>query len=123
MRTAAVCATFFLLCPALVAHAYGANTSKRQLWGTIAYHSGNGTYGFAVDQKTKRDAEAEAVRQCGADCDVIRSFRNACGAIAEQPRHFAWDSGASREIAERKAMTRCGGKDCRIVVWACTTEK
>jgi len=121
MRRAAVCTGF--LCLALAGGAFAATHAKRQLWGAIAYHSSTGVYGFAVDLKTKREAEAEAVRQCGADCDVIKTFRNACGAIAEHARHFAWDSGASREIAERKAITKCGGKDCRVVVWACTAEK
>jgi len=109
---------------AFATDAAGARVGKRQLWGSIAYNSKSGTYGYAVDRKTKREAETEAFHQCGPDCDVIKTFRDACGAIANRPRKYAWDTGASREIAERKALTRCGDEaSCKITVWACTSEK
>src|SRR5260221_1891946 len=50
----------------LAADAAGARTGKRQLWGSIAYDIKTGSYGFAVDRKTKRDAETDAFRQCGS---------------------------------------------------------
>jgi Domain of unknown function (DUF4189) len=99
-----------------------ARVGKRQLWGAIAYSSKTGSFGYAVDQKTKRDAEAEAFRQCGSNCDLIRTFRDACGAVAAKPKRTSSDTGASREIAEMKAMKKCGS-DCAIKVWACTSEK
>jgi serine/threonine-protein kinase len=102
--------------------ASGARAGKRQLWGAIAYSTKTGSYGFAVDQKTKRDAEAEAFRQCGSNCDLIRTFRDACAAVATKPSRTSSDTGASREIAEMKAMKKCGS-DCAIKVWACTSEK
>ncbi len=121
MRTIAICGAL-LAVAVLASEAYGARGGKRQLWGSVAYSSKSGVYGYAVDMKTKRDAEAEAFRQCGADCDVLRTFRDACGAVADRPRKYAWETGATREIAERKAMAKCGA-DCKITVWACTTEK
>jgi Domain of unknown function (DUF4189) len=116
---------FFLLQPGLAesAPAKKAAASAGRPWGAIAYNSTDGSYGYAVDQPSKRSAESEAFRQCGADCDVIRTFRNACGAIAEAERRFAWDTGASREIAEMKARKKCGADACRIAVWACTRPK
>ena len=130
MRT--IAAAGLLLALAVFAIDTGAaRYGKRQLFGSIAYNSKTGTYGFAVDRKTKRDAETEAFRQCG-DCDVIRTFRDSCGAIADRPRKssdkpkksgFVWETGASREIVERKALQKCGGAECRIAVWACTSEK
>jgi hypothetical protein len=121
MKTIAI--AFALLAFAVLAtDASGARNGKRQLWGSIAYNSKSGIFGYAVDQKTKREAETEAYRQCGGDCDVIKSFRDACGTIAQQPGKFVWRTGASREIAEQKALQRCGA-DCAIVVWACTTER
>ena len=105
---------------ALLPEAHAAASPKRQLWGAIAYSSTTGAFGYAIDQPTKRSAEIEAFRQCGGDCDVIKTFRSACGAIADADRHFAWDTGASREIAEMKARKKCGDRSCRIVVWACT---
>ncbi len=121
MRTFAIAAA--LLAFSILANdAAGARVGKRQLWGSIAYNSKSGVFGYAVDRKTKRDAETEAFRQCG-DCDVIKTFRDSCGAIAQRPKKFVWETGASREIAERKALQRCGGAECKIAVWACTSEK
>jgi hypothetical protein len=128
MRAFAIAAALLAFC-VLATDAAGARVGKRQLWGSIAYNSKSGIFGYAVDLKTKREAEAEAFRQCG-DCDVIKTFRDSCGAIADKPKKitdkakkFAWETGASREIAERKALSKCGGSGCKIVVWACTSEK
>jgi hypothetical protein len=121
MRSFAI-AGALLVFSVLAADASGARVGKRQLWGAIAYNSKSGAFGYAVDVKTKRQAETEAFRQCG-DCDVIKTFRDSCGAIAEKPKRFVWETGASREIAERKALQKCGGAECKIVVWACTSEK
>jgi hypothetical protein len=121
MRTFAIAAAL-LAFSAFATDVAGARFGKRQLWGSIAYNSKSGAFGYAVDLKTKRDAETEAFRQCG-DCDVIKTFRDSCGAIAEKPKKFVWETGASREIAERKALSKCGGAECKIAVWACTSEK
>jgi uncharacterized protein DUF4189 len=106
-----------------LAPAHAAKVPPKKPWGAIAYSSATGAFGYAVDQASKRSAETEAFRQCGGDCDVIRSFRNGCGAIAEAQKHYAWDTGASREIAEIKARKKCGAESCRITVWACTGGK
>jgi hypothetical protein len=104
----------------ILAEAHAAASPKKQLWGAIAYSSTTGAFGYAVDQPTKRSAEIAAFRQCSGDCDVIKTFRSTCGAIADADRHFAWDTGASREIAEMKARKKCGDRSCRTAVWACT---
>jgi Domain of unknown function (DUF4189) len=121
MRSFAI-ATALLAFSVLATDVSGARLGKRQLWGAIAYNSKSGAFGYAVDLKTKREAETEAFRQCG-DCDVIKTFRDSCGAIAERPKKFVWETGASREIVERKVLQKCGGAECKIVVWACTSEK
>ena len=107
---------------ALLPETQAATSPKKHFWGAIAYSSTTGAFGYAVDQPTKRSAETEAFRQCG-DCDVIKTFRGTCGAIADAGRAFAWDTGASREIAEMKARKKCGAQSCRIAVWACTGGK
>jgi hypothetical protein len=122
MRTVVIAAALLLAVFALSADVFAARSGKKQLWGSIAYNSRTGAYGYAVDLKSKRDAETAAFRQCGSDCDVIKTFRDACGAIAAKPKRFIWDTGASREIAERKALGKCGG-ECKVAVWACTSEK
>ncbi len=100
-----------------------ARTAPKNAWGAVAYSSATGAYGYAVDRPSRRAAETDAFRQCGDGCDVVRTFSNACGAIAESERHYAWDTGASREIAEMKARRKCGSDSCRIAVWACTRGK
>ena len=122
MRSFAIAAAL-LAFSALATDASGARAGKKQLWGSIAYNSKTGSYGFAVDRATKRDAETEAFRLCGANCNLVRSFRNSCGAVAARPNRVASDTGASREIAETKALKKCGAAECRIAVWACTSEK
>ena len=102
--------------------AAGARPGNRQLFGAIAYSTKSGSYGFAVDRKTKRDAEMDAFRQCGTDCDLIRPFRDACAAVASKPTRTSSATGASRDIAEMQAMKKCGS-DCAVKVWACTSEK
>jgi len=99
-----------------------ARYGKRQLWGSIAYSTQTGAYGYAVDRKTRRDAETEAFRICGTNCDLVRTFRDSCAAVAARPKRVASDTGASREIAEAKALRKCGD-NCKIAVWACTSEK
>jgi hypothetical protein len=103
--------------------AAAARYGKRQLWGSIAYNTKSGSYGYAVDRRTRRDAETEAFRLCGANCDLVRTFRDSCGAVAARSKRVASDTGASREIAEAKALKKCGGGECKIAVWACTSEK
>ena len=98
-------------------------SQPRNAWGAVAYSSTTGAYGYAVDQPSKRSAESEAFKQCGADCDVIRTFRNACGAVAEAQKRYVWETGASRDIAEMKARKKSGADSCRTVVWACTRGK
>jgi uncharacterized protein DUF4189 len=102
--------------------AAAARYGKRQLWGAIAYDSKTGAYGFAVDVKTKREAESGAFAKCGSNCDLIKTFRDACGVVATGGKRVTWETGASREIAETKAMKKCGD-GCSIKVWACTSEK
>lgn len=123
MRIVVIAAALLLVAASFPADAAGARTAKKQLWGAIAFSSRTEAFGYAVDQSTKRAAEAEASRQCGADCDVIKSFRNSCGAIARDARRFFWATGATRAIVEQQALGKCKGGACKIAVWACTSEK
>jgi len=122
MRALAVALVLLALLIAAL-DAAAARYGKRQLWGSIAYNTKSGSYGYAVDRRTRRDAETEAFRLCGANCDLVRTFRDSCGAVAARPKRVASDTGASREIAEAKALKKCGGSECKIAVWACTSEK
>jgi len=87
---------------ALSSVAGGAESQKpsKNLWGAIAYSTKTGAYGYAVDYATKRAAETEAFRICGTNCDLVRSFRSACAAVATREKRVASDTGSSREIAQ-----------------------
>lgn len=110
-----------LLAAALLAPsaAFAQKSATGGPWGAIAYSTKTGAYGYAVNRTTKRDAETEAFRICGTNCDLLRTFRNGCGAVAVRPKRVSSDTGASREIAEAKALRKCGDQ-CKIAVWACT---
>ena len=112
-------AAFVVLAVSLAGAAIAQKATRGGFWGAIAYSTKTGSYGYAVNRTTKRDAETEAFRICGTNCDLIRTFRNGCGAVAVRPKRFASDTGASREIAEAKALRKCGDA-CKIAVWACT---
>lgn len=109
----------FLALAFSLADAAIAQKAARSPWGAIAYSTKTGAYGYAVDRTTKREAETEAFRICGTNCDLLRTFRNGCGAVAARPKRVSSDTGASREIAEAKALRKCGD-NCKIAVWACT---
>jgi len=118
----ALAAALVLLALLVAALDAAARTGKRQLHGAIAYNSKTGASGFAVDRKTKREAETIAFRECGSNCDLIKTFQDACGVVATGGKKVSYESGASREIAEMKALKKCGG-GCTVKVWACTSEK
>ena len=118
----AVAAGLALLALVISSDADAARNGKRQLWGAIAYNSKTGAYGYSIDQRTKRDAETAAFNQCGSGCGMIKTFRDACGVVAVGGKRTIYESGASREITESKALTKCGDA-CAIKVWACTSEK
>ena len=123
MRVALTAALVLLALLIVALDVLAARAGKRQLWGAIAYDSRTGAYGYVVDVRTKRDAEAQAFAQCGPNCGLIKTFRDACAAVAAKPTRTSSDTGASREIAEMKAQKRCGGDSCRTLVWACTRGK
>jgi hypothetical protein len=107
----------------LLPHGAGAATkTPNSPWGAIAYNSKTGAFGYAIDLPSRRAAETEAGNQCGADCDVVHSFRDSCAAIARHGSRYAWQSGASRQIAEAKARSQCGNEACTIAVWGCTSQ-
>src|SRR4051812_3398725 len=88
--------------------------------GAIAYHRDSASYGYAVNRATAREAQVEALRQCGhAACEIVVKLRNNCGVVTNGPQRFFAGTGATRQEAEAKARRACGGA-CESVVWACT---
>ena len=114
-----------LACAVSVSHVAGAATSNtlrsvRPDNGAIAYHRATGNFGYAVDRRNAREAKVEALKQCNhADCEVVLTLKNSCGALASFKQAYFVSRGATRSEAEAKARRQCGVK-CEILVWACT---
>lgn len=88
--------------------------------GAIAFHRASLSYGYAVDRNTAREAQAEALKQCGhANCEIVARLRNDCAVLANGKSRFGVGKGVTHNEAETKAMRACGA-DCEPIVWACT---
>lgn len=120
-----LCATISMvvvitMAPLSAALAASSNFKSSQANGAIAYHRDSGSYGYTTDQKNSRSAKTEALKQCNhPKCEVVASFRGACGAVANGPKRFAAITAATRQEAETKALRKCGDA-CTVAVWACT---
>lgn len=89
--------------------------------GAIALQRDTGQVGYSYDQPSSRTAKLEALKQCADEkCEVLVSFRGACGAVARGPKKFFPATGATRQEAETKARRLCAAKTCEIAAWACT---
>ena len=89
-------------------------------FGAIAYHRASQSWGLSYDKPQAREANVEALKQCGhRECEVIHKFKNGCAALADGPKAAATSSGATRDEAETKALKRCGA-GCKPIAWACT---
>jgi hypothetical protein len=98
-----------------------ATRPKKSAYGAIAYEPGRRAAGYSYDFKSAREAKVEALKQCGDQaCEVLVSFHNACGAIAQGSGKPFAVTGATRAEAQTKALRRCNHKACEIVAWACT---
>lgn len=95
--------------------------AKRGAYGAIALERESGQFGYAYNSATARAAKIEALKQCvDPRCEVVASFRNACGALARSAKQYFAATGATRPEAETKTRRLCAAKECEIVVWACT---
>lgn len=102
-------------------------------------------FGWAVDQRSAEQAQAQALRQCQTVesappatrslCSLVRTFRRACLSVAMDPDDgtpgFGWAIEADRAAAQAAAMRACvdtAGEArrgfCRVSVTECdVTEK
>jgi hypothetical protein len=88
--------------------------------GAIAFHRASNSYGYSVNKVTAREAQVEALKQCGNErCEVVVRLRNNCGAVANGAQRFSSATGATRQEAETRALRTCGSA-CETVAWACT---
>jgi hypothetical protein len=101
------------------------NSAGPGRYGAIAYHRESQSWGLSFDKARARDANVDALKQCGRkQCEVVHKFKNGCAALADGPKTYAALSGATRDEAETKTLRRCaernGAKECTLIAWACT---
>ena len=93
-------------------------------YGAIAFSNSSGALGWANDYGSQAEAENEALSQCGAGCEGVLWFKNACGAIATSSDHsYGTGWATSRSAAEAVAIQGCRqhASDCSVERWVCTT--
>jgi hypothetical protein len=90
-------------------------------WGAIAYHRSTGAFGYSFDYSGEREAGVAALEACAnAECIVVASFRNGCGALVDGPTGPAAAVGVTAQEAETKARLQCTSPECRVIAWSCT---
>jgi len=106
---------------AACATADAAMRPRKASYGAIAYEPALRATGYSFDLKSAREARTEALKQCGEPtCVVILNFRNACGALVRARGKPFTATGATREEAQTKALSKCADRKCEMIAWACT---
>ncbi|MBI6630799.1 DUF4189 domain-containing protein [Pontibaca salina] len=91
-------------------------------WGAVAVGP-HGATGFSYSHVTEKNAHQVAIEGCNGVCARVRTFYNACGAIASgRDGAWGWATGRTKLDAQSGALAQCGqhGKDCQIQVWSCS---
>lgn len=83
-------------------------------------------YGFSFNHPSIDQADARAMRECGADCSVVLRFRAQCGAYAADQAKgsnaYGWGTGATSSAVQQRALSECrakGGSSCKVRAWGC----
>ena len=111
--------------PAAAETKAGKRSAEPNRFGAIAYHRASQSWGVGYNHARARDANVEALRQCGhGKCEVVHKFKNGCAALADGPKTQFAASGATRDEAEARTLRRCAevnrAASCNLVAWACT---
>ena len=111
--------------PAVAQTKTGKRSAEPNRFGAIAYYRVSQSWGVGYSFARARDANVEALRQCGnGKCEIVHKFKNGCAALADGPKIHATASGATRDEAETKTLNRCAvlnkQASCNLVAWACT---
>ncbi|MSQ63637.1 MAG: DUF4189 domain-containing protein [Betaproteobacteria bacterium] len=121
MRSVAILFAFLLIFPVQAAK----QSAVPNRFGAITYHRASQSWGVGYNYARARDANVEALKQCGhGKCEVVHKFKNGCAALADGPKIQAAASGATRDEAEAKTLGRCSklnnAASCNLIAWACT---
>ena len=96
-------------------------------WGAIAFSKTNTAVGLAIGERSKREAEEVALRDCrsagGSDgCWVDMTYHNQCAAIAWGTNYGTAAGAGTKEIASELAVSACSKRteNCRVLYTACS---
>ncbi|WP_296763542.1 DUF4189 domain-containing protein [Sediminimonas sp.] len=104
------------------AQAQAGQCGYKYCWGAVGFGPG-GAWGYAHGQRSAQQAHDVAQNGCGWACTEMRTFYNACAAIAVADNGaWGWATEKNRELAESSAMNYCmdNGFNCRVRVWSCS---
>jgi hypothetical protein len=97
-------------------------------FGAIALDQRSGSHGYSFDWRSRKDAEAAAMRECRAqtngqnDCSVVLWFTGACGALAQAGSNWgtAWASSSRAAAASARSTCEGNGKACEVSRTVCS---
>ncbi len=79
-------------------------------------------YGYVTGMSSEKEAKAGALKECrnsgNKSCTVAVWF-NKCGAYANSRKYSGVGYGATKKIAEARALDECGDAACKILISDC----
>ncbi|APB33462.1 hypothetical protein GlitD10_1142 [Gloeomargarita lithophora Alchichica-D10] len=110
---------FWLLLPTVL---WSLPAQAQESFGAIALGKNSSRFGYSYDWKNSSQATQRALRECGSpDCQVVLTFNNGCGAVAESANRTGVGTGKTRNLAEQAALKLCNEPGCKVTVWACNS--
>ncbi|MGL4316079.1 MAG: DUF4189 domain-containing protein [Pseudomonas sp.] len=102
-------------------------TSQVFAAGALAIDSNQGEqFGFSYNYADYGQAQARALDECGAGCQVVLQFAGECAAYAADQANgssiYGWATAASAGAAQSAAIDQCaarGGNSCIVRTWGC----
>jgi hypothetical protein len=96
-------------------------------YAAIAFSPSDGSHGRSHGFGNRAQAERAAMNFCrnagGGNCRIVNWSQNSCAALAVG-RNNGWGAfgGASRAVAERRALANCNEQTsgCQIRAWTCS---
>ncbi|QDE38923.1 DUF4189 domain-containing protein [Luteibacter pinisoli] len=84
-------------------------------WLAFATDTGQGILGTSINMSTMNLAESAAMDSCkakgGTACKIALSMSNGCGSLAVGTKVLVTGHGATRDEAEKAAITKCSEDD------------
>ena len=95
--------------------------------GALAIDENQGDqWGFAYDHPSISAASDYALEECGAGCEVVKTFSTGYAADqASGSTAYGWATADDGATAQSEALSNCrsfGGNDCIVRSWGCNSD-